>query len=402
MTSSVSTSRGAHPPMRLGTHTSSIPFGKPQMEAAGDIDDTELLTVSWNQDYQCFAVGTSRGFRIYSCEPFKETFRRDLKSGGFGIVEMLFRCNILALVGGGENPVYPPNKVMIWDDHQSRCIGEFSFRSDVRAVKLRRDQIVVVLEHKIYVYNLTDLKLLHQIETVANPRGLCCLSHRPNTSVLACPGLHKGHIRVEHFGLRMTKFISAHDSQLACITLTMDGLLLATASVKGTLIRIFNTMDGTRLQEVRRGVDKAEIYSIALSPNVQWLAVSSDKGTVHIFSLRVRVDGEDPSNHYSSDQGSAIVHQNSSNSLDSLVSSNTGSNPGSSLSFMKVVLPKYFSSEWSFAQFHVPEITRFFAAFGAQNTVVIVGMDGSFYRCSFDLVNGGEMLQQEYVRFLKA
>jgi hypothetical protein len=27
-------------------------------------------------------------------------------------------------------------------------------------------------------------------------------------------------------------------------------LLLATASTRGTLIRIFNTMDGTRLQEV--------------------------------------------------------------------------------------------------------------------------------------------------------
>jgi len=40
------------------------------------------------------------------------------------------------------------------------------------------------------------------------------------------------------------------------------------------------------------------------------------------------------------------------------------------------MLPKYFSSEWSFAQFHLPEITRYVAAFGAQNTVMIIGMDG--------------------------
>ncbi|KAK9084022.1 hypothetical protein Scep_030493 [Stephania cephalantha] len=386
---------GVSQPLRLHSSTPSV------QSLECDSDEAELLTVSWNQDYGCFAAGTSCGFRIYNCEPFKETFRRDLKNGGFRIVEMLFRCNILALVGGGSNPQYPPNKVLIWDDHQSRCIGEFSFRSEVRAVKLRRDRIVVVLEHKIYVYNFMDLKLLHQIETSANARGLCCLSHHSNTSVLACPGLHKGQVRIEHFGLKMTRFISAHDSQIACFTLTMDGLLLATASTKGTLIRIFNTMDGSRLQEVRRGVEKAEIYSIALSPNVQWLAVSSDKGTVHLFSLRVRVVGEESSN-YSSAQDSALVRQNSSTSIDALLSQNAGANPGSSLSFMKGMLPKYFSSEWSFAQFHLPENTRFLAAFGSQHTVIIIGMDGSFYRCSFDPVNGGEMLQQEYVRFLKS
>ncbi|KAM1253624.1 hypothetical protein ACFX2J_041483 [Malus domestica] len=403
MSSTVSTSRGMHSPARLGMHES------PDSGASGsysplepDVNDseTDLLSVSWNQDYGCFSAGTSNGFRIYNCEPFKETFRRDLKSGGFKIVEMLFRCNILVLVGSGDNSQYPRNKVMIWDDHQSRCIGEFSFRSEVRAVKLRRDRIVVVLEHKIYGYNFMDLKLLHQIETVANPRGLCSLSHHPNTSVLACPGLQRGQVRIEHFGLNLTKLINAHDSHIACLTLTMDGLLLATASNKGTLIRIFNTMDGTRLQEVRRGVDRAEIYSIALSPNVQWLAASSDKGTVHIFSLRVRVFGEVLSAHNSA-QGAAMFQQNSSNSLDPLISPSTGANSSSSLSFMGGVLPKYFSSERSFARFHLPEDTQFITAFGSQNTVIIVGMDGSFYKCSFDPVNGGEMVQQEYVRFLK-
>ncbi|KAI8005730.1 Autophagy-related protein 18c [Camellia lanceoleosa] len=402
MSSTVSTSRGILPPARLDTCESGVSGPFSQIEPGfNDNDETELLFVSWNQDYGCFAAGTSRGFRIYNCDPFKETFRRDLKNGGFGIVEMLFRSNILALVGGKANSQYPPNKVIIWDDHQSRCIGEFSFRSEVRAVKLRRDRIVVILEHKIYVYNFMDLKLLHQIETLANPRGLCCLSQNLNTSVLACPGLRRGQVRIEHFGLNMTKLINAHDSQIACLNLTMDGLLLATASTKGTLIRIFNTMDGTRLQEVRRGVEKADIFSIALSPNVQWLAVSSDKGTVHLFSLRVRVVGEDSSTCSSAVQSPAMVSHNSSSSLDALISPSTSANPGSSLSFMKGVLPKYFSSEWSFAQFHLPEYTEFIAAFGSQNTVIIVGMDGSFYRCSFDPVNGGEMLQQEYVRFLK-
>lgn len=45
-------------------------------------------------------------------------------------------------------------------------------------------------------------------------------------------------------------------------------------------------------QELRRGTDQALIYSIALSKCCQWLAVSSDKGTIHVFALN-----KDPGNN---------------------------------------------------------------------------------------------------------
>ncbi|KAI3805927.1 hypothetical protein L1987_21815 [Smallanthus sonchifolius] len=345
-----------------------------------------LLHVSFNQDHGCFACGINHGFRIYNCDPFREIFRRDFENGGgIGTVEMLFRCNILALVGGGSEPQYPPNKVMIWDDHKSRCIGELSFRSEVRGVRLRRDRIIVVLEQKILVYNFVDLKLLHQIETFANPKGLCEVSQGSSNFVLVCPGLHKGQIRAEHYASKKTKFILAHDSRIVCFTLAQDGHIIATASSKGTLIRVFDTHDGTLLQEVRRGADRAEIYSLAFSSNIQWLAVSSDKGTVHVFNLKP--------GHGS--QGIDKATESSDHNTHVPSSS-------SSLSFIKGVLPKYFSSEWSVAQFRLVEGSQYIVAFGHQkNTVVILGMDGSFYRCKFDPTTGGEMTQLEYHNFVK-
>ena len=69
------------------------------------------------------------------------------------------------------------------------------------------------------------------------------------------------------------------------MALNFQGTLLATASDKGTLIRIFSTEDGAPLQEVRRGSDKAEIFSIAFDKNSHWIACSSDKGTIHIFTV---------------------------------------------------------------------------------------------------------------------
>jgi WD40 repeat protein len=366
----------------------------------------ELLSVGFNQDYGCFACGTDSGFRIYNCDPFKETFRREFNNGGIGLVEMLFRCNILAIVGGGKNPRYPPNKVMIWDDHQSRCIGELAFRSEVRAVRLRRDRIVVVLEHKIYVYNFADLKLLHQIETIANPKGLCALSPASNSTVLACPGLHRGQVRVELYDQKKTRFIAAHESTLACFALTLDGTKLATASSKGTLVRLFSTVDGTKLQELRRGADRAEIFSLAFSPDTRWLAVSSDKGTIHVFAIG-RGDENAP------DGTSAVStspNSNSANGMGGTGGSTNGvgqsngpvRNSMSSFALLKGVLPKYFSSEWSLAQYHLPEEAKSIVAFGPQkHTLIIVGADGSFHKVSFEPTAGGECAQLEYKKFMK-
>ena len=130
--------------------------------------------------------------------------------GGIGIVEMLFRCNILALVGGGQHPKFPMNKVLLWDDHQYKCIGELSFKTFVKAVRLRKDKVVVVLENRIYVYNFADLRLLDAIDTYDNPKGLCALSADPNISILANLDKKKGAIRITNYDKNTNLLIEGH------------------------------------------------------------------------------------------------------------------------------------------------------------------------------------------------
>ena len=65
---------------------------------------------------------------------------------------------------------------MLYDDHRVKCIAEMSFRTEIKAVKLKSYRIVVVLESKVFVYNFSDLKLLEHIETSQNPLGLCSLN----------------------------------------------------------------------------------------------------------------------------------------------------------------------------------------------------------------------------------
>ena len=60
---------------------------------------------------------------------------------------------------------------------------------------------------------------------------------------------------------------------------------LATASHKGTIVRVWDVATSQNIYEFRRGVERANITCLAFSWDDQWIACSSDKGTTHIFYL---------------------------------------------------------------------------------------------------------------------
>ncbi|KAF9908786.1 WD repeat domain phosphoinositide-interacting protein 3 [Linnemannia zychae] len=376
--------------------------------------------------------------------------RKEFEDGGICIVEMLFRCNYLALVGGGKNPKYPPNKVIIWDDERNRGVIELEFRSEVKAVRLRRDKFVVVLVNKVIVYTFSlQPTKLHVFETVDNDRGLVALSSSDKHAILIFPGRQSGHIQIvdlnsvvsttavsssapsvsslatanpfstpmaqqqqqqqdtkPKYPMASTKptanisIIPAHTSPLFCLVTNTNGTKCASASDKGTLIRVFDTGSSKLLNEFRRGVDRAEIYSIAFNSDSTRICAGSDKGTVHIFNLDGATGG---ARVYHGGAGSPSAGPHYGEVIQPHHSSQMSSgNRQSSFAFMKDLLPKYFSSAWSFAQFKVAADCRCICAFGGEkNTVIVICADGSFYRFMFNPQKGGECVQESYNKFLK-
>lgn len=61
--------------------------------------------------------------------------------------------------------------------------------------------------------------------------------------------------------------------------------MLATASDKGTVVRVFSVPDAKKLWQFRRGSSSARIFSINFNLMSTLLAVSSDTSTIHIYRL---------------------------------------------------------------------------------------------------------------------
>jgi WD40 repeat protein len=110
----------------------------------------------------------------------------------------------------------------------------------VKAVKININRCIAVLETKIFVFNLADFVALESFETCPNPKGLCSISSLSAELVLAFPSKRIGFVEVSTEKDPQQRKIEAHKSTICALELCPSGSKVATASEKGTIIRIFD------------------------------------------------------------------------------------------------------------------------------------------------------------------
>ncbi|RWS30198.1 WD repeat domain phosphoinositide-interacting protein 4-like protein [Leptotrombidium deliense] len=319
----------------------------------------DINALRFNQEKSLFTCAMDSGLRVYNLDPLAvKTCFDETEIGSIAFAEILHRTNLVALVAGGSKPKFADNTVLIWDDLKKQFVLEFTFSSQVVAVRLRRDRLFVAERTRIHVFSFPqNPKKLFTVETGDNPRGLCEVSlyNSSERQILVFPGHKIGTIQVTGLtatepGVSATPInIVAHQSAIACITLNTQGTMVATASMKGTLIRIFDTLRRDQIAEFRRGADSATLYCINFSHDSDFLCVSSDKGTVHIFALK-----------------------------------DTHLNRRSALSKVGIRVGNYGDSQFSLASFTVQAECACICAFGSKSTVYAVCVDGTFHKYAFN------------------
>lgn len=390
--------------------------------------------VTFNQDYSHLSVATTRGFRTFTTEPFSKS--NESRDGNISMIEMLFSTSIVALVPS-------PRRLHIRNTKRGTMVCELTFPTTILAIRMNRKRLIVVLEDVLYLYNMENMSMLYTLETSPNPTAICALSPSSENCYIAYPLPQKSlstpahvppnssHISTTSGDLLLfdavrkeaINVIEAHKSPLSCVVFNNEGTLLATASDKGTIIRVFSIPDGHKLYQFRRGSMPARIYSMSFNATSTLLCVSSASDTIHIFKLGPPGTGasdDDPasprktrsasesSNYVGDEDGepdapSELTMRKPNGTFMGLIR-RTSQNVGTSLAgSLGGYMPKSVTEMWEpsrdFAWLKIPKpasgqaqgpVRSIVAMSPHAPQVMVVTNDGGFYVFQIDLVKGGE------------
>lgn len=282
----------------------------------------------FNQDGSCVThIRENDEFVIYQCEPFRICSQNEIKD--IGQIKMLYRSNILLYLDTS-------NKILsIWDDKQKKETGFLRFTQTVKNYFITTTYIYVVFLNKIVIYDIKNLQVINTITTLLD-NVICDVSNNNNVLVYKHQNttVQTPNLEFKCFDEGEITNIATHESKLIAVV------------ADGNFIRIFNHL-GTLLHEFRRGLHSDVITCMKFNENATMLALSSQNGTIHIFSL-------------------------------------TSTNTKSSFHFLTSILQnEYLKSEYAKKKIFLPKGNTQFS-FG-QNDCLFITNNNQFYKYEADL-----------------
>lgn len=168
----------------------------------------------------------------------------------------------------------------------------------VRRVFLRWNFLCVVCDNSVSIYDTPSLEISKRQETFANPNGLCAWSSDPSRVVMCCLGLQRGTVRIDRFFPSKSGCVfAAHDSPVAALDISGNGMHVVTISETGTLIRVHAAgEENPLLFEVRRTnfvpliSGPPKISTLFMSPTGSYVGLIEEHGggsQLHVYKTPI-------------------------------------------------------------------------------------------------------------------
>ena len=288
---------------------------------------------------------------------------------------MLFHTNIFGIVGCENNEEISENSLIIWDDSIGEPKNKLETGQKILNLKLKMDKIIVICFSKILIYNLKNFQYIRKIVTNENPKGLIGINFdNEKTIIVYLTEKEDNSLTIEDLNSpNSTKTLKPHNHKISNITLSHKGLLLATVSEEGRTIRIYDTHDGKLLQELHRGKNIADIKCISIDLKTHFIAASSDRCTIHIWSLRTAIQAIKKENKIAITEEECKIENEGAGFFGKFLSG------GGERSFIKIEIKEPYST------FH----------FGSENSIIIITATGKYCKCVMDLEKKSWQITEE-------
>lgn len=208
------------------------------------------------------------------------------------MVKMYKASNIFFIVGPSHPeknnfPYVKKTEVLIWDDKNKRSINKIFIKKEILNLEIAFDNLFVVCESSIFVFNIKNFQLIDVIKTGPNRKGLIAVSYEQN-NILVYPsdGEENGQLTIKNYDLKYYTYLKCHKKEIAFYTLSNDGLFLATASAEWEYIRIYEAKTGEYLDEIfREKENDNKIKCININMENDFISASCKQGFIHIWTL---------------------------------------------------------------------------------------------------------------------
>ena len=250
---------------------------------------------------------------------------------------------------GKSNPSLNLNQkthiLNIYDLKKDRILTQMKFHNDIETFNISYKKLYVVLETEIFVFELFSFNNTHYFETKPNPYGI--FANSINDDIIVFPGNKKYFIKIKNLETQ-TVFDFNFEENYQSFFMNKSASILAVVNQNGNTIKLIDLESLMVIKTLKRGMGDALICNISFSETDDYMAASSNKGTVHIWKIM-----EEEGNETKPKTGHRIFHK---------------------------VTGKLFSSgEKSFVKLHLKENYSFVGFVGKTNNVFIIAESGKLY-----------------------
>lgn len=244
-------------------------------------------TIRFSTKSEFFSVSLSNGFSVFSVNPLRKVVHQVISGHSFRNTISLDNSDISISSIPTEDSQTGNNVLCIFDSNLGKPVMLIERDDQIKNIFISELMFGFSTPTSVNIYTFNPPMIYYQYRTGINAYGPCDFIQMQGYYILGLSGRESGMLRIINSSRDdySDVTIQGHSHPISIMKFNKNGSMIATASDIGTIVQLYDTRSGKLISKLRRGNLPTEITSLCFSPESDYLAIASAKGTVHVFSL---------------------------------------------------------------------------------------------------------------------